>query len=249
MISFLAHKTRPDLKALRVAFTLIFFATTFLIADARATEESASGEEPNKLAQGADGFLVISLGSRNPLLTDSLYFRLREVGSRKDYNILYNGRSRSSDQPHDFVQGPINASVYVLRLPPGKYEFYSFNSKQQVLPNTSPRSRMDQMTMATATLGPKLDYSVPFVIEIGKVTYVAQFMQSVFYRRGSIPTINPGFSYFVVSNQQSRDLAIAYKRGEVSSDLPVISAIPDLIAINSPVMRGAVVTDAEMPRR
>jgi hypothetical protein len=234
------------LKALRFVLTLIFIATTFLIADAWATEKSGSNETLDKPIQTTDGFLIISLGSRNPLLTDSLYFRLREVVSRKDYNILYNGRFRTGDQPHDFVQGSINASVYVLRLPPGKYEFYSFNSKQQVLPNTSPRSRMDQMTMATATLGPKADFSVPFSIENGKVTYVAQFMQSIFYRRGAIPTINPGFSYFVVSNQQSRDLATAYKRGDISSDLPVISAIPDLITINSPVMRGAVVTETDV---
>jgi hypothetical protein len=252
--AFLAHETRSDSQALRFAFThfvvtLFFIATTFLVGAARATEKSVSSEESNKLAQGTDGFLVISLGSRYPILAENLYFRLREVVSRKEYSILYNGRSRSDEQPHDFVQGSINASVYVLRLPPGKYEFYRFTLKQQTLVRTRPGSRLDWQTMGTVTSGPKEEFSVPFVIEYGKVTYVAQFMQSVIYQRSAIASNSPGFSYFVVSNQQSRDLATAYKRGEVSSDLPVLSAIPDLIAINSPVLRGALVTDAEMAIR
>jgi len=91
-------------------------------------------------------------------------------------------------------------SVAVARLAPGRYEFYSFDVK-----------------------GPKKDYtplfvySIPFTVESGKVTYLGQYLT----------LDNANEPYFVISNEQTRDMASAAKSNTDLATLPTITAVPN----------------------
>jgi hypothetical protein len=209
-------------------------------------DTSNSGDNATQPASKSDGYLVISLGSRRLIMNDMLYLKFRNISSRDSFDFLYRAKTCTENQPHDFTYGLTNASVYVMPLPPGRYEFFSFASKKQVIATN--RFGPDGASFATATLGPREEFSVPFTIKTNSATYVGQFMHDVFYPKGAQPLRNPGFSYFVLSNQQSRDLAIAGKRGDISSDLSVINATPDLIAVNSSLIRGAFVTSTDVSK-
>jgi hypothetical protein len=241
-------RLEEKLRTPRLIRIFCFFSIAFASLCLHAIDNVADGNAAGTSAP-SDGYLIISLGSLNPGIVERLYLRLRETSSRKTHDVLFTPQSRGNDQLHDFSNGKISASVYVLRLPPGQYEFYSFASKSQVLSSAGLGQKDSGLTPSIASLGPKQEFSVPFAIERGKATYVAQFMHNVFYARGTNPLRNPGFSYFVVSNQQGRDVDTARKRGDISRDVPVISAIPDLMAINSPAIRGAPVNDADPARR
>lgn len=232
-------------------YTYMNLALAFLVwsmSNLALAAEQAIGSTPamQELASG-EGVVILSLGSRSLTPVDRLYLQLRNIESKKTYDILFSPRSRAENIPHDFSYKQIHASVYMLRLPAGQYEIFSFVSKQQVLASPSILQRNQSgLTPSTGTVRPKQDFSIPFVIELGKVTYVGQYIHSIFYRKGTNALLNSGASYFVVSTQQARDLATAQKRGEISAELPIISAIPDLIAINNPVIRGAMITEADV---
>ncbi|MDZ4866613.1 MAG: hypothetical protein SGI91_04775 [Alphaproteobacteria bacterium] len=91
-------------------------------------------------------------------------------------------------------------SVAVARLSPGQYEFYSFDVK-----------------------GPKKDYtplfvySIPFTVESGKVTYLGQYLT----------LDNANEPYFVISNEQARDMASAAKTNADLANLPTVTAVPN----------------------
>jgi hypothetical protein len=237
----------PAKKICRYA-NLAFVFLAWSISNLAVAAEQPIGSTPpaQELASGG-GLVVLSLGSRSLTPADRLYLQLRKIDTQKTYDILFSPRSRAENIPHDFSYKQIHASVYLLRLPAGQYEIFSFVSKQQVLASPSILQRNQSgLTPSTATVRPKQDFSIPFVIEPGKATYIGQFIHSIFYRKGTNALLNSGASYFVVSNQQVRDVATAHKRGDIPAELPVISAIPDLIAINSPVIRGAVITEADV---
>jgi hypothetical protein len=216
------------------------------LSSSEASDTSHRSDKATQPTSKSDGFLVISLGSRRLIMNDMIYLKFRNISSRENFDFLYRAQSRAGNQPHDFTYGLTNASVYVMRLPPGQYEFFSFASKKQVIATN--RFGPDDATFATAALGPREEFSVPFTIKANSAIYVGRFMHDIFYPKGAQPLRNPGFSYFVLSNQQSRDLALASKRGDISSDLSVISATPDLIAVNSSLIRGAFVTSADVSK-
>ena len=222
---------------IRINLALMFLAWSMSNLAIATEHPIASTPAAQELVSG-DGVVILSLGSRSLTPVDRLYLQLRNIDSKKTYDILFSPRSRAENIPHDFSYKQIHASVYMLRLPAGQYEIFSFVSKQQVLASPSILQRNQSgLTPSTATVRPKQEFSIPFV---------GQYIHSIFYRKGTNALVNSGASYFVVSTQQARDLATAQKRGDISAELPIISAIPDLIAINNPVIRGAVITEADV---
>jgi len=99
-----------------------------------------------------------------------------------------------------FTGGASSSAVAAARLAPGQYEFYSFNVKG-----------------AGRDYTPLFVYSIPFTVQSGKATYLGQYLA----------LDNANEPYFVISNEQARDIAMAAKADASLAAAPVIGAVPN----------------------
>lgn len=122
----------------------------------------------------------------------------------------------ASDQP-DFIKSDSHGAVFTMKLPAGTYEIYSFG--------------LFQSGGFGGWYGSMREFSVPFTIEGGKITYVGEYI----IRRvpgGNVEGLNAiGAStgaYLEFDDQQARDLAIARQKWPDFAAASVVSGTPDL---------------------
>lgn len=114
--------------------------------------------------------------------------------------LAYRRADGNGDGTLNFSGGASSSAVAVARLAPGPYEFYTFNVKGTGRDYT-----------------PLFVYSIPFSVQTGKATYLGQYLA----------LDNADEPYFVISNEQARDMALAAKADASLVGLPAIAAIPD----------------------
>jgi hypothetical protein len=122
----------------------------------------------------------------------------------------------ASDQA-DFNKSESRGTVFTMKLPAGSYEIYGFG--------------LFQSGAFGGWYGSMREFSVPFAIEPGKVTYVGEYI----LRRtpgGNVEGLNAiGAStgaYLEFEDQQVRDLAIARQKWPDFAAAPVVFGMPDL---------------------
>jgi len=125
----------------------------------------------------------------------------KPAGSPYDsVTLAYRGADGAGADTLAFSGGAPSSAVAVAKLPPGQYELYSFNVK-----------------------GPKQDhsplfvFSIPFTVQSGKATYLGQYLT----------LDNANEPYFVISNEQARDMALAAKADPALAAAPAVAAVPD----------------------
>jgi hypothetical protein len=88
--------------------------------------------------------------------------------------------------------------VFILSLPPGRYEIYDFGFSGTLI--------VAGVEWSSAT-----PFSIPFTINAGEATYIGNFARAPSLGTRLEPQLG-AVGYFVVSDQSERDLAIARAR-------------------------------------
>jgi len=79
----------------------------------------------------------------------------------------------------------------------------------------------------------KVPFSIEFVIEAGKATYIGSFMRSLAPPGGAAGIGAPG--YFLIANRSDRDLPIA--RPRMRADITILKQVTDVEKFGSAVLR------------
>lgn len=182
--------------------------------------------------QGPDaGFLVTSLAVEPEYSYDNIQFDLRSRDGKVDEQLFWINDSAIVGGKADFHEANVKGGVATVRLKPGAYEFYSFGVKRGDRGYT-----------------PRFAYSVPFTIESGKSTYAGQFLTLGLPEEGMFGGEVLGAPYFVISNQQARDMAIAKTKTPELAALPVISSVADPEVLRVPYFQSAPLRKGEAGR-
>lgn len=201
---------------------------------ASGAETLAGGETVRGTTE--PGYLLISLGQSVASIANNHRLELRDTATREVKLLTFVDNKTSATSPTDFDTNAGRGNIFVLKLPPGRYEIFRFQS--------STNSAKGSMKF-----GPKQEFSIPFQIEPGKVTYAGEYINRVHVPPFDGTSRNVVFVYFVVSDQQARDLVIARQRGDIAPDMQVTNALPDAAKVGSPFIRNAPLTDAEFVPR
>jgi len=155
---------------------------------------------------GTDGTLVAGIGVITPQDFNGTFWLTYKPRGEKtswllpDATISY--ATGLFGNKADF-QGKEVGRVLVKHLKPGDYEIFGF-----------------QISVGALFLTPKKEVSLPFTIKPGESTYIGDFAAVGEF---SLGTLNDG--YFVLTDQQERDLAIA--RTKEPQLAPVTVAVAD----------------------
>lgn len=176
--------------------------------------------------EGADaGYLVASLAIDPGSSYSNIQFDFRSRDGKVDDYLFWVNDDAVLAPAADFHEGGAKGSIATVRLKPGQYEFHSFGVKAPGL-----------------GYEPRFTYSIQFTIESGKATYLGQFLALGIPKKGYFGGEVDGAPYFVVSNQQARDLGLAKKKTAEVASFGVISAVPDPAKIRVPYFQSAPLT-------
>ncbi len=159
---------------------------------------------------GADaGILVVSFGSLGEQAAGyTIWYKPRaeKPGWFPDI-ISYDPSSFLFNRTPDYTGHEIG-QVHILHLKPGEYDFY--------------RAAIFNPVGIQLSTWNSPDFSLPFTIKPGEVTYAGDIAGSALWKRGLFIS-----GYYVVSDQHERDLEIARKK---DTNLPaaVTIAVPDV---------------------
>jgi hypothetical protein len=219
---------------LRLVRLLFILSVMISSLHAMGAETRTDGEPMRSTAEY--GYLLISLGQSEASIANIHRLELRNTTTRDVKLLSFVDDKASTKSPIDFDTQTGRGNVFVLKLSPGRYEIFRFLS----LANSAKGSMK---------FGPKQEFSIPLQIEPGKVTYAGEYINRVHVPPHDGTSRNIVFVYFVVSDQQVRDLAIARQRGDFALDLPVTNAFPDTAKVGNAFIRNAPLTDAEFAQR
>lgn len=168
------------------------------------------------------GFLVASLAMDKDSSYYNIEFHFRSRDGAVDDYLFWVNDSATISPPADFHEGNAKGNIATVRLKPGQYEFYNFG-----------------IVAPDLTYGPRIAYSIPFTIQSGKATYLGQYLTLSIPKKGLFGSEIDGAPYFVISNQQPRDIELAKKKVPEISTFGVVSAVPDPARIGVPYFRSA----------
>jgi len=176
-----------------------------------------------KMYQGADaGYLVASLAMAHDSTYGNVQFDFRSRDGKVASYLFWVNDAAVIGPAADFHSADAKGGVATVRLAPGQYELYSFGVKGSDL-----------------EYAPRAAYSIPFTIESGKTTYLGQFLTLGLPRKGLFGNEILGAPYFVVSNQQARDMVLASAKVPELAPFPVIAAVPDPALVHVPYFQSA----------
>ena len=174
-----------------------------------------SGCASNSLAkyQGADaGFAVFSYARQKDAPYRSYAFRYRTRDHKQDgYSVWITDGILFQKDP-DVNYGSQSAFVDVIRLPPGDYEIYDFDVHQGSYP-------------AEVTYSAQKEFSIPFSVHAGETVYLGEFLAIATKGKNIFGITVDGPPYFVLSDQNARDLGIA--KGKQPAINTVRVAVPN----------------------
>lgn len=192
----------------------------FLSGCAPTSVTSFSGDVPG--ASAPAGYLVASISApreKGFFLTHTLFFR--EVASGETGYIALTAPARF-DPEFDFETTTKNGGVMVTRLSPGKYELYNF-----------------ELDGHTAMWSATDDFSIPFEISAGQTTYIGEYFGMPVWGTNFIGLASVDGFYWILSDQQGRDLAIAKRLEPAIAQTSIKIAVPDPMNLGIPSVRGS----------
>ena len=183
---------------------------------------SSMGGIPRDYAGADGGVLVAGLGAARGTSYSSYTMKYRTTNGAGEGSFRYLQENIFAATPRDFDDQAGNGFVAVQRLPPGDYEIYNF-------------SIFHNGEMFQNYYSSRKDFSIKFKIVPGKTTYLGDFTAVRIQGRNFFGMPVPGGAYFVVSNKEERDIAIA--RRKLPSIGQVEAAIPDALAVDNPFIQ------------
>lgn len=179
-----------------------------------------------KVYDGADaGYLVYSIGTIVRPMTFSFLYRKVPKDAKPKWNGSMSCDCMASHwwtaetYPKDIdYSGRESGFVVVEKLPPGQYEIYNYG-----ITGTN--------IVSTINWSSNVPFSIPFNIEPGKATYIGNFARGCWCARST--AIADYLGYFVISDNSTRDLAIARTKEPA---LPEVNIdVWDAAKLNSPI--------------
>ena len=194
---------------------------------------------PVDLPPGEGGYLVVSLGQSGVAKNVSHHLNFRDMESKAKLSLhVVFDPAQADDPPIDFEAGRDAGAVIIRRIPVGNYELFGFTRSTWTLVGSD---------LARSIYLPKDNFSIPFRIQKGKVTYLGQFLSNGIAQ--TAPNSRADRSYYMVlTDEQKRDVAIARKKMAVPQEAEVIKQLADVKLVNHPLIRSSPLSMALTPK-
>jgi hypothetical protein len=197
-----------------------------LVLLAACAVQSQGGMVDRKLAEADPAKMGMIVGSFGKYVADKNFpsqsLLLRQLSSKsEDVTVTFAGNM--DDFPPDFSDGKTHATIFAIKLPEGWYEIYNFRLLQPGVYGSS------------TTWSARGNFSFLFQIEVGKATYVGEYLSRVVTGRNFLGISTTGGAYFEVDDKRERDLAFAQKKWPDFNFGTVNDFIPDVAAMKNPL--------------
>lgn len=185
-------------RLLFLCITVMFMATGCAVAPKLRTDVPADEA----------GYVVFSIGADEQSSASYYKLNFRDPASRDSTDVtFFPSTSPDADRKPDFTSAAFEGSVFALRMKPGDYEIYNFTVRQR-------HESMSEMLFTAAR-----DFSIPFVVEKGKVTYLGQYRAQLLKGKSVTGKEVTAIFYYVIEDQADRDIAVARARKIIPSGL------------------------------
>lgn len=166
------------------------------------------------------GVVVIALGTAIESQATDSHLSIRDVNRNLIQSFRYLRGQFLQASTQDFAYAQVDGTVIAYRLLPGEYEITNFNITHL---NHYHRARRD--------------FSLRFVVEKGKTTYLGEYVSHAKQTRGTNGFSPIQYVHMVVQDQQERDIRIAGKRIPEAATYPVIRSVMDRDSALYPLIR------------
>ncbi len=166
------------------------------------------------------GYAVASIAVSKGSTYSNVQLDFRSRDGKSDSYLFWVNDEAVLAPAADFSSATEHGGVATLRLRPGQYEFYSFG-----------------VTAPDLGYTPRVAFSVPITIEPGKVTYLGQYLTLGLPKEGLFGGEILGAPYFVISDQQARDVPLAVRQTPALGALLVVNRVPDPAKLGVPYFR------------
>ncbi len=174
---------------------------------ARLAVVGALASVPAFAQPAGQGWIVLSLARMTGITTVQLDFRDKATDSRHSAAFTI-GIFNSNQQ--DWDEGRIG-EVKVMAVPAGAYRMASFRLED---------------SMSKRAWNSRQDFDKPFEVRAGEVTYLGEFVGTGILSKPFLGNRAVEKPYFLVTDQQARDLPLAEKQKPEIKGLPLRSLAP-----------------------
>lgn len=133
--------------------------------------------------------IFLGTGAENPHYQNRLFFRSMDGATTGA--IAFTDTGLSSQESH-YSTATARGSVFLLELPPGRYEFYDL------------KFHLNDDGLQWSYWA-RDEFSVPFTVEAEMVSYLGSFVAHGAWRLGAYPDPLPVGGYFTVADEFDRD--------------------------------------------
>jgi hypothetical protein len=126
------------------------------------------------------------------------------------------------DFPPNYRDDRIDATIFAIRLPAGRYEIYNYTLFQRG-------------PFGGTTYSARQDFSLAFSVEPGRATYVGEYFVRPDTGRTGFGVATTQGAIFAVGEQRARDLNFARQQWPDFDFSTVIGAVPDPDALRHPL--------------
>jgi hypothetical protein len=157
---------------------------------------------------GGKGWIVVSVSLERQMTTAVVVLRAFEnPETRREVGFT---RSLFASDQHDWSDDSAGV-VRAIELPAGAWRLASFRLESSI---------------TNRRWSPRQEFSVPFTVSAGEVTYLGEFLATGTYGKPFLGFRAVEKPYFLVSDQRARDLPIAVQETPGIGGLPVRSVAP-----------------------
>jgi hypothetical protein len=181
------------------------------------------------------GYVVVSIGSSGKSWATYHRLKFRDFGKTETAEVEYFPKSLYQDTIPDFDTPVGTGIVLTLRLKPGAYEFYNFETRRPL------------GIGGDLIFDARPNFSIPFIVSKGQVTYVGQFLAQDVNRPNLIGAPVTRFFYYIIDDKGERDIAIARRRMLIPANAVVNSFVAKAAQIGHPQITNTLMTPSELP--
>jgi hypothetical protein len=170
------------------------------------------------------GTLVVSVGSKSPFGASAHKLQIRDprTGAFTEAIYLENNMFRTTPRVVDTPEE--NVGVLTVNLPAGEYSVYDIVTNFAGYP-------------ASISFQSKTEFSIPFSIRRGEITYIGQFLAHRVVGKNILGRDIPAGTYFVVSDEQDRDMRALSSQSPTAGSRIVSKQLADPRRAKNPMIR------------
>jgi len=193
-------------------FTSLIF-TALLLVGCITPDSAKYAVVDNKLPANlpADhGYVIGTLGSDDSNYRYSVFFEFRSA----DHQIKQGSSNYSlAEDILNPFSGVGNNTPFMFAIPAGKYEFFSFNLRVST-------------GLATKEFFPKSDFSIPFEVVPGKVSYVGSIKHIPTMGENMFGLEIPSSGYFIIKDDQVADIPAITQKYKLLNGKEIYNSVP-----------------------